>query len=81
MGYASALFSSVETSHEISNLMGNYFQEQLILSLVRIMSLYENLYIDLTTSGYDGVYISRSNVEMTSDISHDLNSKLNFVKS
>ncbi len=35
-----------------------------------------NLYIDLITSGYDGVYISRSNVEMTSDISHDLNSKL-----
>ena len=40
------------------------------------MTLYEDLYIDLTTSGYDGVYISRSSVEMTSDISHDLNSKL-----
>ncbi len=35
-----------------------------------------DLYIDLTTSGYEGVFISRSSVEMTSDMSHDLNSQL-----
>jgi PAS domain S-box-containing protein len=35
-----------------------------------------NLYDDLTTSGYDGIYISRSSVEMKSNTSHGLNSQL-----
>jgi PAS domain S-box-containing protein len=34
------------------------------------------LYTDLTTSGYDGIFISRSSVEMTSNISTDINSQL-----
>ncbi len=34
------------------------------------------MYSDLTTSGYDGIFISRSSVEMTSGISTDINSQL-----
>jgi len=35
-----------------------------------------DLYIDLTTSGYEGVFISRSSVEMTDIMSDNLNSQL-----
>ena len=35
-----------------------------------------SLYSDLTTSGYDGIFISRSSVEITNDISNDINSQL-----
>jgi PAS domain S-box-containing protein len=35
-----------------------------------------DLYTDLTTSGYEGVFISRSSVEMTNNMSHNLNSQL-----
>jgi PAS domain S-box-containing protein len=35
-----------------------------------------DLYIDLTTSGYEGMFISRSSVEMTDNLSHNLNSQL-----
>jgi len=36
----------------------------------------KDLYRDLTTSGYAGIFISRSSIEMTANISHDMNSQL-----
>ncbi len=35
-----------------------------------------DLYRDLTTSGYEGAFITRSSVEMTNNMAHNLNSKL-----
>ncbi|MFO7677272.1 MAG: PAS domain S-box protein, partial [Thermoplasmatota archaeon] len=40
-----------------------------------------SLYNDLTTSGYDGVFISRSSVEIKSSISNDINSQLFLLSS
>jgi len=52
-------------------LVGNSY---LIIS--KNNSSVQDLYRDLTTSGYEGIFISRSSVEMTGNMSHNLNSQL-----
>jgi len=52
-------------------LVGNSY---LIIS--KNNSSVRDLYIDLTTSGYEGMFISRSSVEMTGNMSQNLNSQL-----
>ncbi len=52
-------------------LVGNSY---LIIS--KNNSSVRDLYRDLTTSGYEGMFISRSSVEMTGNMSHNLNSQL-----
>mgnify|MGYP001584650457 CR=1 FL=1 len=52
-------------------LVGNSY---LIIS--KNNSSVRDLYRDLTTSGHEGMFISRSSVEMTGDMSHNLNSQL-----
>jgi PAS domain S-box-containing protein len=52
-------------------LVGNSY-----LVISKNNSSVRDLYRDLTTSGYEGVFISRSSVEMTSNMSHNVNSQL-----
>jgi PAS domain S-box-containing protein len=52
-------------------LVGNSY-----LVISKNNSSIRDLYIDLTTSGYEGVFISRSSVEMTGNMSHNGNSQL-----
>ena len=52
-------------------LVGNSY---LIIS--KNNSSVRELYRDLTTSGYEGVFISRSSIEMTDNISNNFNSQL-----
>ena len=52
-------------------LVGNSY-----LVISKNNSSVRDLYSDLTTSGYEGVFISRSSVEMTDNISHNFNSQL-----
>jgi PAS domain S-box-containing protein len=52
-------------------LVGNSY-----LVISKNNSSVRDLYRDLTTSGYEGVFISRSSVEMTDNISNNVNSQL-----
>jgi PAS domain S-box-containing protein len=52
-------------------LVGNSY-----LVISKNNSSVRDLYIDLTTSGYEGMFISRSSVEMTGNMSHNGNSQL-----
>jgi PAS domain S-box-containing protein len=52
-------------------LVGNSY-----LVISKNNSSVRDLYRDLTTSGYEGVFISRSSIEMTSNMSHNTNSQL-----
>jgi PAS domain S-box-containing protein len=52
-------------------LVGNSY-----LVISKNNSSVRDLYRDLTTSGYEGVFISRSSIEMTDNMSNNLNSQL-----
>jgi PAS domain S-box-containing protein len=52
-------------------LVGNSY-----LVISKNNSSVRDMYRDLTTSGYEGVFISRSSVEMTDNISNNVNSQL-----